>query len=86
VRRDKFNCCTDVRAVSQLADGSTTSVLTKRQGGLNAGKLLLQAAIRAAKNLGATILMLHVAARAEFAHKVFESHGFRLTMQEICST
>lgn len=49
----------------------------------NAGKLLIEASIEAAKNLGADKLMLSVAAKNEYAKQFFERRGFRETMIEM---
>ncbi|MBS3029988.1 MAG: GNAT family N-acetyltransferase [Dolichospermum sp. DET50] len=46
--------------------------------GLGAGKLLLNASIYAAKQLGSQILILEVAAQNEFAKKLFEANGFKV--------
>ena len=47
------------------------------------GQSLLESSIKAAKELGATKLMLTVAARNEIARKFFEQNGFRKTMVEM---
>jgi GNAT superfamily N-acetyltransferase len=51
--------------------------------GQNAGNLLIESSIKAAKQLGADKLMLSVAAKNEFAKSFFESKGFRTTMVEM---
>jgi len=51
--------------------------------GQNAGKLLIERSIEAAKELGADKLMLSVAAKNEFAHGFFERNGFKETMVEM---
>ncbi len=51
--------------------------------GQNAGNLLIESSIAAAKELGADKLMLSVAAKNEFAKSFFESKGFRTTMVEL---
>jgi GNAT superfamily N-acetyltransferase len=51
--------------------------------GQNAGNLLMENSIKAAKELGADKLMLSVAAKNEFAKSFFESKGFRTTMIEM---
>jgi GNAT superfamily N-acetyltransferase len=51
--------------------------------GQNAGNLLMENSIKAAKELGADKLMLSVAAKNEFAKSFFESKGFRITMVEM---
>ncbi len=53
--------------------------------GLKAGKLLLDAARKAARELGSPVLKLQVATQNEFARKLFESHGFQPTMTEMIS-
>ena len=49
----------------------------------NAGKLLIERSIEAAKELGADKLMLSVAAKNEFAREFFERNGFKETMVEM---
>ena len=51
--------------------------------GLGAGKLLLNASIDAAKQLGSKILILQVAAQNEFAKKLFEANGFNVATYEM---
>jgi GNAT superfamily N-acetyltransferase len=51
--------------------------------GQNAGKLLIERSIAAAKELGADKLMLSVAAKNEFARAFFERSGFKETMVEM---
>jgi ribosomal protein S18 acetylase RimI-like enzyme len=51
--------------------------------GLGAGKLLLNASIDAAKQLGSQILILEVAAQNEFAKKLFEANGFNVASYEM---
>jgi ribosomal protein S18 acetylase RimI-like enzyme len=51
--------------------------------GMGAGKLLLDASIDAAKKLGSQVLMLQVAAQNEFAKKLFEANGFKVTTYEM---
>ncbi len=51
--------------------------------GQNAGKLLIERSIEAAKELGADKLMLSVAAKNEFAQGFFERNGFKETMVEM---
>jgi len=51
--------------------------------GLGAGKLLLNASVDAAKQLGSKILILEVAAQNEFAKKLFEDHGFNVATYEM---
>ena len=51
--------------------------------GTNAGKLLIEASIEAAKKLGADKLLLSVAAKNEYAKVFFERGGFRATMIEM---
>ena len=51
--------------------------------GSNAGTSLIEAAARAAKELGADKLMLSVAARNEYAQAFFERKGFQTTMVEM---
>lgn len=51
--------------------------------GKNAGKLLIERSIEAAKELGADKLMLSVAAKNEFAKEFFERNGFKETMVEM---
>ena len=51
--------------------------------GLGAGKLLLDASIDGAKQLGSQILILQVAAQNEFAKKLFEDHGFSVATYEM---
>jgi GNAT superfamily N-acetyltransferase len=51
--------------------------------GSSAGKLLLKAAIQAAKEFKASKLMLTVAAQNEKARQIFERAGFRTTMYEM---
>lgn len=51
--------------------------------GMGAGKLLLDASIDAAKNLGSQVLMLQVAAQNEFAKKLFEANGFKVATYEM---
>ncbi len=48
-----------------------------------AGKLLIEASIEVAKDLGADKLMLSVAAKNEYAKDFFERRGFRETMIEM---
>ncbi len=49
----------------------------------NAGKLLIEKSIEAAKELGANKLMLSVAAKNEHAQKFFKNGGFKETMLEM---
>ena len=51
--------------------------------GKGGGKLLLDAAIQAAKSLGSTRLMLHVAPQNKLGQEVFKSAGFELVMHEM---
>ena len=51
--------------------------------GLKAGKMLLEASIAAARELGSNVLKLHVAPQNEFAQRLFESAGFQVTMREM---
>lgn len=51
--------------------------------GRKVGALLLDAAVKAARELGSSSVMLSVAVQNEDARRVFEGHGFRLTMQEM---
>ncbi|MGM3305062.1 GNAT family N-acetyltransferase [Anabaena sp. WFMT] len=51
--------------------------------GLGAGKLLLNASIDAAKQLGSQILILQVAAQNEFAKQLFEANGFNIATYEM---
>jgi ribosomal protein S18 acetylase RimI-like enzyme len=51
--------------------------------GLGAGKLLLDASINAAKQLGSQILILQVAAQNEFAKQLFEANGFKVATYEM---
>ncbi|MEA5553947.1 GNAT family N-acetyltransferase [Anabaena cylindrica UHCC 0172] len=51
--------------------------------GLGAGKLLLNASIDAAKQLGTKVLILQVAAQNEFAKKLFEANGFNIATYEM---
>ena len=51
--------------------------------GQNAGNLLMESSIKAAKELGADKLMLSVAAKNEFAKDFFERNGFKATMVEM---
>ena len=51
--------------------------------GKGGGKLLLNAAIQAAKSLGSTRLMLHVAPQNKLGQEVFKSVGFELVMHEM---
>jgi ribosomal protein S18 acetylase RimI-like enzyme len=51
--------------------------------GSHAGKSLLEAATQAAKDFGASKLMLSVAVQNELARKVFENAGFKTTMLEM---
>ncbi|MTJ06599.1 GNAT family N-acetyltransferase [Anabaena sp. UHCC 0204] len=51
--------------------------------GLGAGKLLLNATVDAAKQLGSKILILQVAAQNQFAKKLFEDHGFNVATYEM---
>jgi GNAT superfamily N-acetyltransferase len=51
--------------------------------GQNAGNLLMENSIKAAKELGADKLMLSVAAKNEFANEFFKQNGFRKTMVEM---
>ncbi len=51
--------------------------------GQNAGKLLIEKSIEAAKQLGADKLMLSVAAKNTFAREFFDRRGFRETMVEM---
>ncbi|HUR99656.1 MAG TPA: GNAT family N-acetyltransferase [Pyrinomonadaceae bacterium] len=53
---------------------------TRRTG---AGKALIDAAGEIAKHMGADKLVLHVAAKNEFAKSFFEGQGFRETMVEM---
>jgi ribosomal protein S18 acetylase RimI-like enzyme len=48
-----------------------------------AGKILTEAAVEAAKELGASKLMLTVAVQNEIARNFFENAGFRTTMLEM---
>lgn len=47
------------------------------------GALLLEAAVEAARELGSSCVMLSVSPQNEGARRMFERHGFRLTMQEM---
>ena len=49
----------------------------------NAGKLLIESAIKTAKELGAEKLMLSAASQNEHAQKFFKRHGFAETMIEM---
>jgi GNAT superfamily N-acetyltransferase len=49
----------------------------------NAGKLLTEAAVEAAKEFGAEKLMLMTASQNEYAREFFERNGFRKTMVEM---
>ena len=49
----------------------------------NAGRSLIEAAARTAKELGASKLMLTVAVQNEIARRFFEHAGFRTTMLEM---
>lgn len=51
--------------------------------GAKAGKLLIEAAVEAAKELGADKLMLSTAAKNEYAQEFFRRSGFRETMIEM---
>ncbi len=51
--------------------------------GLNAGKLLLEASVDAARELGSRVLKLHVAPQNEIGQKLFEKFGFELTIKEM---
>jgi GNAT superfamily N-acetyltransferase len=51
--------------------------------GHNAGNLLIESSIKAAKELGADKLMLSVAAKNEFAKDFFARNGFKATMVEM---
>jgi len=51
--------------------------------GSGAGRLLIQAAVDAAKEFGADKLVLSVAAKNEYARAFFERSGFRSTMIEM---
>ncbi len=51
--------------------------------GLGAGKLLLQAAVESARSWGSQTLMLHVAAKNQFAQRLFQENGFQLVMHEM---
>lgn len=51
--------------------------------GKGGGKLLLNAAIEAAKSLGSTRLMLHVSPQNKLGQETFKSIGFELVMQEM---
>lgn len=51
--------------------------------GLGAGKSLIEAAVKTAKELGANKLMLSVAAQNEVAQTFFERIGFKTTMVEM---
>jgi GNAT superfamily N-acetyltransferase len=51
--------------------------------GRRVGALLMDAAVEAARGLGASSVMLSVAAPNEGARRMFERQGFRLTMQEM---
>jgi ribosomal protein S18 acetylase RimI-like enzyme len=55
----------------------------KNARGQNAGKMLIEKSIEAAKNLGAEKLMLTVAAKNEAARIFFERSGFETTMLEM---
>ncbi|HVE59066.1 MAG TPA: GNAT family N-acetyltransferase [Pyrinomonadaceae bacterium] len=57
--------------------------ITEAARGENAGKLLIEQSIEAAKELGADKLMLSVAAKNEFARRFFERKGFKETMVEM---
>lgn len=54
--------------------------------GFGAGKLLLNASIDAAKQLGSQTLMLQVAVQNEFAKKLFETNGFNVSTYEMMKT
>jgi len=51
--------------------------------GRKVGAQLMDAAVKAAREFGSSGVMLSVAAQNEGARRVFEKHGFRLTMQEM---
>jgi GNAT superfamily N-acetyltransferase len=51
--------------------------------GSGGGKMLLEASKDAAKRLGSTSLMLHVATQNAYARKFFESNGFGETSTEM---
>ncbi len=51
--------------------------------GLGAGKLLLDASVDAAKQLGSQVLLLQVAAQNEFAKQLFEANGFNVATYEM---
>ncbi|MCD9185364.1 MAG: GNAT family N-acetyltransferase [Pyrinomonadaceae bacterium] len=51
--------------------------------GKNAGKLLIEASVETARELGGDKLMLSVAAKNEFARNFFEMQGFKPTMVEM---
>lgn len=51
--------------------------------GQDAGKILIENSIEAAKELGADKLMLSVAAKNEYAKEFFKRSGFRKTMVEM---
>lgn len=57
--------------------------ITEAARGQNAGKLLIENSIEAAKQLGADKMMLSVAAKNEFAKDFFERSGFKTTMVEM---
>jgi GNAT superfamily N-acetyltransferase len=51
--------------------------------GLGEGKLLLQAAVESARSWGSQTLMLHVAAKNQFAQRLFRENGFQIVMHEM---
>ena len=51
--------------------------------GLGGGKMLLDAAKNAARQLGSESLMLHVAVQNTFAQELFKKHGFEMTVSEM---
>ena len=57
--------------------------VNERARGYNAGKLLIEKSVEAAKEFGADKLMLSVAAKNEYAQDFFERSGFRETMVEM---